>query len=140
MTNNEELVRLRPYDLAGIWGKAFGQIAELWVDLLTSLMELGAAEDPALVGDHVVQLQVPAASGLVPQLSVKQLVGETHQGVIDGSVVKLYPAPGGDTGTVLFDCRVEEVAGRKIRGDRYVGDVVDERGALVKRIALDIGS
>lgn len=139
MTDKEELFRLRPYDLAGVWGKAVGQIAGLWVDLFTSLAELGAAEDPTLVGDHVARFQVPAASGQEP-LSIPRLVGETHRAVVDGRLVDVRVVGPGDPGMILVECRVLEVAGRKVRGDLYVGDLVNERGALVKRIALDIGS
>ena len=33
-----------------------------------------------------------------------------------------------DAGVAVFDCSVDESAGRRIHGDLYVGDVVDERG------------
>jgi len=140
MSNRGELIRLRPYDLAGVWGKAFGQLTQLWVDLVTSLMELGAAEDPTLVGGHVAQFQVPAAGGQAPRLSIRELVGETHREVVDGNLVDIRVVGPGDPGTVLVECRVKEVAGRRIRGDLYVGDLVDERGTPIRRIALDIGS
>ena len=138
--SNEELVWLRPYDLAGVWGKAFGQIIDLWRDLLTSLSELGAAEDPTLVGDHTERIEVRAVGGRLPRLSVKELVGETFQKRIDGRLVRFQLAGAGGPGVALVNCRVEQPADQYIVGDIYVGDVVDERGALVKRISLDVGS
>jgi hypothetical protein len=138
--SDEKLVRLRPYDLAGVWGKAVGQVIGLWRDLLMSLFELGAAEDPTLVGDHVERIEVRAAGGPPLRLSVRELVGETFQERIDGRLVRFEVAGAGGPGVVLVECRVEQPADQYIRGDIYVGDVVDERGALVKRISLDAGS
>ena len=138
--SNEELAGLRPYDLAGVWGKAFGQVIDLWRDLLMSLFELGAAEDPTLAGDHVARFEVRTAGGRPPRLSVKELVGETFRQVIDGRLVGFQVTGAGDPGVILVECRVEQRADQDIVGDRYVGDVVDERGVPVKRISLDAGS
>jgi hypothetical protein len=138
--SDRELIRLRPYDLAGVWGKAFGQVIDLWRDLLLSLAELGAAEDPTLVGDQVARFEVPAAGGRRPQLSVRELVGETFGEVLDGRLVRFEVAGTGGSGVVVVEAQVEQPAGRHITGDRYVGDVVDERGVLVRRISLDAGS
>lgn len=138
--SNRELVQLRPYDLAGVWGKAFGQVIDLWRDLLLSLAELGAAEDPTLTGDHVARFEVPAPGGRRPRLSVGELVGETFGQVLDGRLVRFQVAGTGGPGVVVVECRVEPPAGQDITGDRYLGDVVDERGRRVRRIALDAGS
>jgi len=138
--SNRELVGLRPYDLAGVWGKAFGQVIDLWRDLLLSVAELGAAEDPTLTGDHVARFEVPTAGGRPPRLSVRELVGETFGEVLDGRLVRFQLAGTGGPGVVLVECRAEQPTGQAITGDRYLGDVVDERGRLVQRIALDAGS
>lgn len=138
--SDRELVRLRPADLAGVWGKAVGQVIDLWRDLLLSLAELGAAEDPTLVGDQLARFEVPTAGGRRPRLSVGELVGETFGEVLDGRLVRFQVAGPGGPGVVVVECRVEQPAGQHITGDRYVGDVVDERGALVRRISLDAGS
>jgi len=137
--SNEELVRLRPRDLAAVWGKAFGQVAELWRVWAFALLEAGAAEDPNLVGDHRVEVRATAVGGRTPRLTARDFVGETFGERLDGSLVRFAPKPSTDAGVAVFDCSVDEPAGR-IRGDLYVGDVVDERGALVQRIALDAGS
>jgi hypothetical protein len=138
--SNEELVRLRPRDLAAVWGKAFGQVAELWRVWAFSLLEVGAAEDPNLVGDHRAEVRARTVGGRTPLLSARDFVGETFGERLDVRLVRFAPKPSTDAGVAVFDCYVDESTGRRIRGDLYVGDVVDERGALVQRIALDAGS
>lgn len=138
--SNEELVRLRPRDLAAVWGTAFGQVAELWRVWAFSLFEVGAAEDPNLVGDHRVEVRARTVGGRTPLLVARDFVGETFGERLDASLVRFAPRPSADAGMAVFDCSVDESAGRRIHGDLYVGDVVDERGALVQRIALDAGS
>jgi len=137
--SDQELVRLRPDDLAGVWGKAVGQVIDLWRDLLLSLFELGAAEDLTLAGDHVARFEVRAAGGQPPRLSVRELVGETFGEVLDGRLVRFQVVGTGGPGRALVECRVEQPADQDIIGDRYVGDVVDERRVLVRRISLDAG-
>jgi hypothetical protein len=137
--SDPELVRLRPYDLAGVWGRALGQVVDLWRDLLLSLFELGAAEDLSLTGDHVARFEVRAVGGQAPRLAVRELVGETFGEVLNGRLVRFQVAGPGGPGLVLVECRVEQPADRYITGDRYEGDVVDERGVLVRRISLDAG-
>jgi hypothetical protein len=138
--SEEELFRLRPHDLAAVWGKAFGQVADLWRVWAFSLFEAGAAEDPNLVGDHRVEVRARTAGGRAPRPVARGFVGETFLERLDPSLVRFDPKPSTDPGVAVFDCRVDESASRPIRGDRYVGDVVDERGALIQRIALDAGS
>jgi hypothetical protein len=137
--SDRELVRLRPLDLAGVWGKAFGQVIDLWRDLLLSLLELGAAEDTTLTGDHLARFEVRGTGGRPPRLSVRELVGETFGEVLDGRLVRFEVTGAGGPGAVLVECRVEQPADQDITGDRYLGDVVDERGVLVRRISLDAG-
>jgi hypothetical protein len=138
--SNEEVVRLRPRDLAAVWGRAFGQVAELWRAWAFALLEAGAAEDPNLVGDHRVEVRTRSVGGRTPRLVAREFVGETFGERLDPSRVRFDPRPSTDPGLAVFDCYVDEPAGRRIRGDLYVGDVVDERGALIQRIALDAGS
>ena len=138
--SDEELVRLRPRDLAAVWGKAFGQVADLWRVWAFALLETGAAEDPNLLGDHRVEVRTRAVGGRTPRLVAREFVGETFLERLDPSLVRFDPKPSTDPGVAAFDCYVDEPTGRPIRGDVYVGDVVDERGALIQRIALDAGS
>ena len=138
--SDQELVRLRPRDLAAVWGKAFVQVAELWRVWAFALLEAGAAEDPNLVGDHRVEVRARTVGGRTPRLIARDFVGETFGERLDARLVRFTPKPSTDAGVAVFDCDVDESTGRRVRGDRYVGDVVDERGALVQRIALDAGS
>jgi hypothetical protein len=138
--SNEELLRLRPRDLAAVWGKGLGQVADLWRVWAFALFEAGAAEDPNLVGDDRVEVRTRAAGGRTPRLVAREFVGETFLERLDPSLVRFDPKTSTDPGVAVFDCYVDEPAGRPLRGDRYVGDVVDERGALIQRIALDAGS
>jgi hypothetical protein len=138
--SDEELVRLRPRDLAAVWGTAFGQMVDLWRAWLTAMMEAGSAEDPALVGEHRVELLVPAPGARLPDLSARNLVGETFGQRLDGSLVTFADRGPAGPDLVRVVCAVDEARGRSIKGDRYHGEVVDERGAVVGRIALDAGS
>ena len=81
-----------------------------------------------------------AVGGRTPRLVAREFVGETFLERLDPSLVRFDPKPSTDPGVAAFDCYIDEPAGRPIRGDVYVGDVVDERGALIQRIALDAGS
>jgi hypothetical protein len=138
--SDEELIRLRPRDLAAVWGTAFGQVVDLWRAWLTAMMEAGSAEDPALVGDHRVELQVPAPGGRRPDLSARNLVGETFGQPLDGSLVTFDDKGLAGPDVVRVVCAVDEAGGRSIKGDRYHGEVVDEQGAVIGRIVLDAGS
>jgi hypothetical protein len=138
--SDEELVRLRPRDLAAVWGTAFGQMVDLWRAWLTAMMEAGSAEDPALVGEHRVELLVPAPGGRLPDLRARNLIGETFGQRLDGSLVTFPSRRPAGPDLVRVVCGVDEARGRSIKGDRYHGEVVDERGAVVGRIALDAGS
>ena len=138
--SNEELIRLRPRDLAAVWGTAFGQVAELWRLWAMSLVEAGSAEDPNLIGDERVEIRARAVSGRMPEPVARNFVGETFGDRLDPSLVRFTPKPSTDPSFVVFDCWVDESTGRKIRGDIYVGEVVDRQGTLIQRIALDAGS
>jgi hypothetical protein len=138
--SNEELIRLRPRDLAAVWGTAFGQVVDLWRAWLTALMEAGSAEDPALIGDHRVELRVRATDGRMPRLAARNLVGETFGGRLDPSLVTFTDKGPAGPGMVLVECGVDDTRTRSIKGDLYRGEVVDERGAVIGRIALDAGS
>jgi hypothetical protein len=138
--SDEELIRPRPRDLAAVWGKAFGQVTELWRLWAASMLEAGSAEDPNLVGDERVELRARAAGGRTPDLVARNFVGETFGEGLDASLVRFDPKPSADPGVTVFDCYVDESTGRRIRGDIYVGEVVDRQGALIQRIALDAGS
>jgi hypothetical protein len=138
--SNEELARLRPGDLAAVWGKAFGQVAELWRLWAVSMLETGNAEDPNLVGDDRVEIRARAAGGEASEPVARNFVGETFGRRLDPSLVRFTTKPSDDPGVVVFDCWVDESTGRRIKGDIYVGEVVDRQGMLIQRIALDAGS
>jgi hypothetical protein len=138
--SDEQLVRLRPRDLAAVWGTAFGQTIDLWRAWLTAMMEAGSAEDPTLVGDHQVELLVPAPGGRLPNLRARNLVGETFGRPLDGSLVTFAAKGLAGPDRIRVVCAVDEARGRSIKGDRYLGEVVDERGAVIERIVLDAGS
>jgi hypothetical protein len=138
--SNEELIRLRPRDLAAVWGTAFGQMVDLSRAWLNAMMEAGSAEDPALIGDHRVELRVRASDGRMPRLAARNLVGETFREPLDPSLVTFTDKGPAGPDLVLVECGVDETRAGSIRGDLYRGEVVDERGTLVGRIMLDAGS
>jgi hypothetical protein len=138
--SNEELVRLRPRDLAAVWSKAFGQVAELWRLWAVSMLEAGSAEDPNLVGDERVEIRARAVGGRTPEPVARNFVGETFGERLDGTLVRFAAKGSDDPSVVVFDCWVDESTGRRIKGDIYVGEVVDRRGTLIQRVALDAGS
>jgi hypothetical protein len=138
--SNEELIRLRPRDLAAVWGTAFGQMVDLSRAWLTAMMEAGSAENPALVGDHRVELLVPATDGRMPRLAARNLVAETFRKPLDPSLVTFTDKGPAGPDLVRVVCGVDEARARSIKGDLYQGEVVDERGAVIGRIVLDAGS
>jgi hypothetical protein len=138
--SNEELIRLRPRDLAAVWGTAFGQMIDLSRAWLNAMMEAGSAEDPALIGDHRVELRVRATDGRMPRLAARNLVGETFREPLDPSLVTFTDKGPAGPDLVMVECGVDETRAGSIRGDLYRGEVVDERGTLLGRIMLDVGS
>jgi hypothetical protein len=140
MMSDEELVRLRPRDLAAVWGTAFGQLAQLWRSGLMALLEIGSGEDGAILSDECNRISVRRVGGRVPHLTARRLVGQSFGRPLDGGVVTFSVAGPGGPGAVLVDCCVDESLGQGIQGDIYRGEVVDEQGAPIARIALDAGS
>jgi len=138
--SDEELVRLRPRDLAAVWGTAFGQLAQLWRSGLMALLEIGSGEDGAILSDECNRVSVRRVGGRVPHLTARRLVGQSFGRPLDGGVVTFSVAGPGGPGAVLVDCCVDESLGQGIQGDIYRGEVVDEQGAAIARIALDAGS
>jgi hypothetical protein len=136
---DQELIRLRPRDLATVWGTAFGQVIDLWRTALTALLEAGSGE-AHILGDHCNQLAVRAVGGRPPSLVARNLVGESFGKSLGGHCVRFTEKISGDPGVVLVDCCVDESRGQPIQGDIYRGEVVDERGVLIAQIALDAGS
>jgi len=137
--SDEELARLRPSDLATVWGTAFVQMFDIWRAALIALLEGGSAERPGL-GDHTNQLSVPAVGGRAPRLLARTLVGESFGRLLDGSAVTFTERGPGGPGLVLVDCSVDESRAHPCMGDIYRGEVVDERGAPIATIGLDAGS
>jgi hypothetical protein len=138
--SDQELIRLRPHDLAAVWGTAFGQVADLWRAMLTVVLEAGSDEDETLVGEHRVELTVRTVDGRVPRLAARNLVGETFRQPLDPALVTFTEQRPAGPGMVVVACEVDERRDASIRGDRYLGEVVDERGVVVAQIALDAGS
>ena len=135
----EEFARLRPRDLAAVWGTAVGQLTDLVRAVWTALLEAGSGER-RVSGDQVDVVVVPTEGGAVPDLVVGRLTGESWGQVIDGGLVVFSAGDLLADGRVRFECHVDEVAGQPIVGDIYRGQVVDGAGNVVASIALDAGS
>jgi len=140
MMSDEELVRLRPRDLAAVWGTAFGQLARLWRSGLMAVLEIGSGEDRTILSDECNRITVQRVGGRVPHLIARNLVGQSFGRPLDGGVVTFHVAGSGGPGAVLVDCCVDESLSQGIQGDIYRGEVVDEQGTPITRIALDAGS
>jgi hypothetical protein len=132
-----DLVRLRPRDLAKVWGTAFGQIVDLWRTSLTALIELGSGEQDISAGQSA-QFTMQLAGGRLPRLTARNMVGITYGDRLDSRLVIFTETISGP-GSVTVECSVDELQ-QQIKGDIYVGQVVDEAGNLVATISLDAGS
>jgi hypothetical protein len=133
----KDLVRLRPIDLARVWGTAFGQVVDLWRTSLMALMELGSGEQ-AISGGQSAQFRVQSANGQMPRLAARNMAGETYHRRLGGGVV-IFTQVSSDPGWVTVECSVDETL-EQIHGDIYVGQVVDGAGRVVATISLDAGS
>jgi hypothetical protein len=136
---DEEIVRLRPRDLATVWGTALGQLIELWRAAWTAFLEAGGREAD-ISGDQTNQFPVRTVDGHAPRLIARDLVGESFGLVVDGRFVTFTERGAAGPDLVLIECGVNEERGQPIHGDIYRGRVEDENGNLVARIALDAGS
>jgi len=132
-----DLVRLRPRDLAKVWGTAFGQIVDLWRTSLMALMELGSGEQAISAGQSA-RFKVPSANGQMPRLTARNMVGETYRKPLDGRLV-VFTEISSEPGYVTVECSVDQTR-QPITGDTYVGQVVNEAGRVVATISLDAGS
>ena len=137
MMAENDLIRLRPRDLARVWGTAFGQIIDLWRTSMMALMELGSGEQAISAGQSA-RFTVPSANGLMPRLTARNMVGETYNEPLDGDLV-IFTKISSDRNSATVECSVDETQ-QQIEGDVYVGQVVDENGTVVARIHLDAGS
>lgn len=132
-----DLVRLRPADVAKVWSTAFGQIVDVWRKSLTALMELGSGEQDISAGQPA-QFTLQVAGGRLPRLTARNMVGLTYGDQLDSQLVIITEAISGPD-LVTVECSVNEMR-QHIQGDIYVGEVVDEAGRLVATIRLDAGS
>jgi hypothetical protein len=132
-----DLARLRPIDVARVWGTAFGQIVDLWRTSLMALMELGSGEQ-AIPAGQSAQFRVPSAGGHMPRLTARNMVGETYGKQLDGGLVA-FTEISSEPGYVTVECSVDETL-QPIKGDIYHGQVVSEDGTFVAAISLDAGS
>jgi len=75
----------------------------------------------------------------------RTLVGETFHQRLDGQAV-VFTQKGGGLRSVSVECSINEAfqpgqgGGTYLQGDTYIGQVVDERGAVVATVRLDAGS
>lgn len=132
-----DLVRLRPIDVARVWGTAFGQIIDLWRTSLTALMELGSGEQAISAGQSA-RFRIRSTGGPLPRLTARNMVGETYRQPLDGGLV-IFTETISEPGWITVDCSVDQTR-QPIRGDIYVGEVVDQNGTFVTTISLDAGS
>lgn len=132
-----DLVRLRPADVARVWSTAFGQIVDVWRKSLTALMELGSGEQDISAGQST-QFTLQWAGGTLPRLTARNMVGMTYGDQLDSQLVIITEVISGPH-LVTVNCSVNEMQ-QHIRGDTYVGEVVDQAGNLVATISLDAGS
>jgi hypothetical protein len=132
-----DLVRLRPADVAKVWSTAFGQIVDLWRKSLTALMELGSGEQDISAGQST-QFTLQVAGRRLPRLTARNMVGITYGEQLDSQLVIITEVISGPD-LVTVECSVNEMQ-QHIKGDIYVGEVVDEAGNLVATISLDAGS
>jgi hypothetical protein len=139
-----DLVRLRPRDVAKVWGTALGQLVDLWQATMMALMELGSGEQPIPGSEQPIpsgqsnQISVPSADGQMPHLTAQNLVGEAFHQQLDGRAV-IFTQIGSGPGTVTVECSINEAYGQ-IDGDTYRGQVVNENGTVVATVRLDAGS
>ena len=139
-----DLVRLRPVDVAKVWGTALGQFVDLWRTALTAVIELGSGEQPIPSGQSN-QFSVPSAVGRMPRLTARNLVGETFRQRLDGAAV-VFAQKGSAPGSVTVECSIDEAfqpsqgGGTYIQGDTYRGQIVNEDGKVVATVRLDAGS
>lgn len=137
---DEEYVRLRPRDLATVWGTAFGQLIDLARTTWVAILEAGAGEEN-IQGGHCNPIIVPLSVGRPPRLAAPNLVGESFGKSLPSQSVKFTDGgSAADPGRIMVNCCVDESQGQPIQGDIYRGDVVDDGGNWVATIALDAGS
>jgi hypothetical protein len=139
MMGNERFAELSPRDLAVVWGRAFGQVVQLWTVGFTSLLETGSGES-TIVGSDSDQFVVAVLNGVAPRLIARNLVGETFGRLLSSDAVIFTEKGPAGPGRVGMECRVDEARAQPIVGDIYRGEVVDAQGRLVAKIALDAGS
>jgi hypothetical protein len=132
-----DLVRLRPRDVAKVWGTAFGQLIDLWIAAQTALTELGSGEQP-IDPNPSDRFRVSSVDGRMPRLIARDLVGESFHKPLDGRAV-IFTQTGSGQGFVEVECSVDETF-QRITGDIYGGEVVNEDGKVVAMIRLDAGS
>jgi hypothetical protein len=134
---DHDLTGHRPSDLAKVWGTAFGQFVDLWRTSLMALMELGSGEQ-AISASRSARFRMRSTGAQLPRLTARNMVGETYHESLDGGLVS-FTETFSEPGWVTVDCSVDETR-QPIRGDIYVGQVVDEDGTFVATISLDAGS
>src|SRR5262249_14375562 len=120
MMAENDLVRLRPRDLAKVWGTAFGQIIDLWRTSMMALMELGSGEQAISAGQSA-RFTVPSANGQMPRLTARNMVGETYNEPLDGDLV-IFTKVSSNSNSATVECSADETQ-QQIEGDVYVGQV-----------------
>ena len=133
----DDLVRLRPADLARVWSTAFGQVIDVWRKSLTALEELGSGEQDISTGQSI-QFPLQWTGGGLPHLTARNMVGVTYGDQLDSQLVIITEVISGPD-LITVNCTVNEMQ-QHIRGDTYVGELVDRAGNLIGTISLDAGS
>src|SRR3954454_293019 len=105
---DEGFARLRPRDLAVVWGTAFGQVLDLWRAALTAFMEAGSGEQRGLTGSQFQVIEVPAENGHMPPLLAVPLTGETWHLVLDGRLVQSEEKGVLGNSLVRVECAIDE--------------------------------
>lgn len=132
-----DLVRLRPRDVAKVWGTALGQLVDLWLAAMAALTQLGSGEQSSPSGQSN-QFSVPSVNGQMPPLTARDLVGLAfHQRLAGRAVV--FTQKGSGPGSVTVECSID-AAFQQIQGDTYSGQVVNQDGTVVATVSLDAGS
>jgi hypothetical protein len=135
--SDDRTFKLRPRDLAVVWGTGFVQLTQLWRTGIKAFSEAGWTEAPIEGNrrDRVV-VREERATGL----RTSTLTGESFGERLPDDAVHFTRDESPRPGWVVMICSVDEAAISPVKGDIYRGTVVDAQGTVVGEIALDVGS
>jgi len=140
---DEKFAEIRPRDLAVVWGRAFGQLVDLWTSGYKSLIETGSGENPA-IGDEGGRFVSSAVSSAASGLEARNMKGDSFGEVLpDGAVTVHEIGPAGPPhgpDAMLMNCKVNESLVWPRPGDIYRGQVFDAHEKVIAEISVDAGS